>query len=90
METRSVIVAYAEGRAYSVQVERMRSSCGTGRQTQLNDRVRRQGVHASGWKEILRGLSATKDLKQNRYGWWDECDTIDLELQAGAVLRNDL
>ena len=69
-----------------MQVEGVRAAgcVSVGGESDLDGRVLREGVDASGWQEVLSRLSAAQDLKEHGDGGRDKGGVVDEEV--GAIL----
>lgn len=67
---------------YAVQMDGVSASDDATRHAQFHNRVGREGDDATCGHEIVRVLSAAKDLEQNRGCGWDKRRAVDLEVTA--------
>lgn len=73
---------------YTMKMDRVRSTSGTTRQSDLNDFVGGELIYAACWKKACRGSGSAEDLVQDRDSWRLVGSAIDGE--SLAVLRDSV
>ena len=77
-------------KAYTVQMEGMRTACSTSGETELDHGVGWQRINASRWKKILRACCTAENLEEDGDSRRNESCSVDLEFQCGTVLSTNV